>query len=224
MEPSQLISAIEDERARIARELHDDIAQRLAMNAIDLRVLHDRIPASQPELREHVLKVYRQLEEVASDMGRLSRRLHPSIVKHLGVAAAIRSECASFAALSGRPVHFECQCHPANLSDAAALALFRIVQEALRNVARHAPQAAVQVTLERVSGNLRLCIEDDGDGFDPERCRPGLGLLSMRERATVCGGQLDIHSAPGKGTHVEALIPLAAQPIRTAPATASAPR
>jgi len=209
MELHQFISAIEDERARIARELHDDIAQRLAVSAIELRLLYDHILVSEPDLREHVLKVYRQLEELANDVGGLSRRLHPSIVRHLGVVAAIRSECDNFARFSGSLVHFECHCHLENLSEPTALALFRIAQEALRNVAKHAPKATVQVTLERVNQVLRLCVEDDGDGFDPEHCPPGLGLLSMRERANVCGGQLTVHSKPGNGTRVEAFIPLA---------------
>lgn len=210
MEPRQFVSAIENERARVARELHDDIAQRLAVNAIELRLLHDHIPTSQPDLRERVLMVYRQLAQVANDVGSLSRRLHPSIVSHLGVVAAIRSECDNSARLTGSPVQFECHCHPANLPETTALALFRIAQEALRNVAKHAPKATVQVSLERIERKLRLRVQDDGDGFDPELCNRGLGLLSMRERANVCGGTLTVHSRPGTGTRVEAFIPLAA--------------
>lgn len=204
----QIISAIEDERARIARELHDDIAQRLAMNALELRLLYDDIPATQAQVRAHVLKVHQQLVEVADDVGGLSRRLHPSIVKHLGVVAAIRSECENFAKLRRSLVAFECHCHLGNLSEATALALFRIAQEALRNVAKHAAKATVHVTLERIDRNLRLCVEDDGPGFDTQHCRPGLGLLSMHERAAVYGGRLKIQSTPGKGTRVEAILPL----------------
>ncbi len=210
----QFISAIENERAQIARELHDDISQRLAINAIEVRLLYNRISRAEPEIREHLMRVYSHLMEVANDVGGLSRRLHPSIVIQLGVVGAIRAECENLTRLSGTQVHFECQCHLRNVPECAALALFRITQQALRNIAKHAPRASVHVTLQRINHDLQLCIEDDGGGFDPEHCRCGLGLVSMRERAKLVGGSLNVRSSPGNGTRVEAFIPVTRSPIK----------
>ena len=142
-------------------------------------------------------------------MHALSYRLHPSILDDLGLVEALRTECERFTRSESIPVNMKLQ-EDVEASPDIALCLFRVAQEALRNVARHAKASKVEVSLRRLINALQLCVSDDGVGFDPTVRREGasLGVASMRQRAANLGGKLEVESAPGHGTIVSARVPL----------------
>ena len=202
---ARVIAAQEEERARLARDLHDDICQQLALLALDLSRL--RIGMSASVARTGIDAALRKLENVIADIHGLSHRLHPSIVRDLGPVAAIKAECRRFAGQLGISVHFTPQAPVGKLSEENGLALFRIVQEALQNVAKHAQASDVRVSLERLADNVCLRIEDSGVGFDTDHAQGGLGLASMRERVALAHGTIAICSAHGRGTLIEVIVP-----------------
>lgn len=208
----RLITAQEEERARLARELHDDITQRLARLAIDVGRCEQGTPELTPA--ETAREVREGLVRLSDDVHALSYRLHPSVLEDLGLAEALRAETDRFTRRESISVQLELHGIPGAVPDAAALCLFRVAQEALQNIARHARARAVELTLRALDGGLQLAVRDDGRGFDPvvQRKRPSLGLASMRERVHLLGGELDLESAPGQGTTVLAWVPLQARP------------
>jgi two-component system, NarL family, sensor kinase len=151
-----------------------------------------------------------QLVKLSEDVHTLSRQLHPSILDDLGLVDALRSECAGFQQREGLVVAYHAENAPAGLPRDTALCLYRIAQEALRNVARHAEARRAEVSLIGNNGDVLLTVCDEGKGFDLSalRARPGLGLASMEERARLIGAELSIQSHPGKGTTVGVLVPL----------------
>ncbi len=202
---ARLISAHEEERRRLAGELHDDFSQRLARLAIDASQLGshaDSDAATARTMRDELIRI-------SEDVHDLSYRLHPSIVDDLGLIAALRAECSRTARSSDIEVDVRVGDVPDQIAPDVALCLFRVAQESLRNVVRHAHARSVDVSLERIGDALRLVASDDGKGFVQER-RGGLGLSSMRERVRQLGGRLSVDSAPGQGTSVTASVPLAA--------------
>jgi signal transduction histidine kinase/streptogramin lyase len=204
----QLIGAQEAERARLARELHDDITQRLARLAIDAgRVERAGTP---PQISDTMREVREGLVRLSEDVHALSYRLHPSLLEDLGLAEAIKAECERFSRQESIHAEVKLRDLPPVIPRDAALGLFRIAQEALRNVARHAQANTVDVTLRATDGGLQLAVRDNGVGFDPSRKREhlSLGLASMRERAGLLDGELDIESAAGHGTTIVAWVPL----------------
>jgi len=203
----RLLTAHEDERRRLARELHDDVTQRLARLAIDAARFesiesHTHDGASQ--------SVHGELVRLSEDVHALSYRLHPSILDDLGLAEALKAECEQIS--RHQPVRVDVDVHqvPEALPRDVALCIFRIAQEALRNVARHAKASVATVTLAPNDGGLLLAVRDNGIGFDIEatRSRPSLGCASMGERARLLGGRLGIKSESGQGTTVSAWVPL----------------
>ncbi|MFO1499041.1 MAG: sensor histidine kinase [Verrucomicrobiota bacterium] len=203
-----LIAAHETERSRVARELHDDVTQRLALLAIDAAQAHRR--AETRTTAEAARAIHTGLVQLSQDVHDLAYRLHPLILDDLGLEDALRTECSQFTKQTGVPAEVRASDLPSPMRGDAALGLFRIAQEALRNTARHARAAFVLVSLGRVDGGVQLAIRDDGVGFDPvhhveHHC---LGQASMRERAELLGGELEIESAPGHGTTVIAWVPL----------------
>jgi signal transduction histidine kinase len=203
----QLLAAQETERARLARELHDDITQRLARLAID--VGRCELGTSGVSPAETVRDVRQGLVQLSEDVHALSYRLHPSILEDLGLVAALRAESEHFTRQESVPVDVKSHEIPEVIPSGAALCLFRVAQEGLRNVARHAHARVVEISLRGLDGGLQLAVRDDGAGFDPavDRDRPSLGLASMRERVRSLGGELDIESAPGQGTTIMAWVP-----------------
>jgi len=204
----RLINAHEEERARLARELHDDVTQRLAMLAIDAgrkeRVLSGSAADTvMREMREGLVRL-------SEDVHALSYRLHPSILEDLGLIEALKAECERFS--SNFSVRLEANAGEISerLPHEVALCLFRVAQEGLRNIARHAGANRAEVGLRRVDGGLQLVVSDDGAGFDREhdRSRTSLGHASMRQRASLLGGRVDIETNPGHGTTVRAWVPL----------------
>lgn len=201
----KLITAQEDERRRIARELHDDLTQRLAAVAIDAGNLEQRLPG-EPALT----RLKSQMAELSRDVHGLSRSLHPRTLDDLGLIAALEAETRSFFEHGGPPVEFSARGLFEDLPAAPRLAIYRIAQEALRNIAKHADADQVSVSLERDDREIRLEISDDGAGFarGGAEWQPGVGLASMEERARLLGGSFAISSRPGQGTHLSARIPL----------------
>ena len=205
----RLILAQEDERRRIARELHDHLSQQLALLAIDLQ----RLSMNPPDVAETLVAAlqdgWRRTAEIASDVHGISHRLHPSKLEALGLVATIRAHCRDVSRQS-IAVHFVEKNVPAGIPPDVALCLFRVLEEALSNVAKHSGASEAEVTLYANDGNLTLHVADTGRGFARDAKRNGgIGLVSMRERLQALGGTLSITSTPGKGTIVEATISVA---------------
>ncbi len=203
---ARLIRTQEEERSRLARELHDDITQRLARLAIDVGRAEAGTSGS-PSM-ETVRSVREELIRLSEDVHALSYRLHPSIIEDLGVAVAIKAEAERFERQHSIPIEVTVRDVPESVSPQAALCVFRVVQEALRNVVRHARASVVKIALRGLDGGLQLAVQDDGCGFNQvaQRNHPRLGLASMRERVHLIGGELDVESAPGRGTTVMAWV------------------
>lgn len=203
----RLLCAQEEERTRVARELHDDFAQRFASLALDLGAL-DRAPASL--FAERLARAKGTVGGLADDLRSLSRRLHPSILDDLGLVAAIESECRLTQERGGPCVLLQSEGPADELPKDTQLTLYRTVQEGLRNVVKHAQAQTVQVRLSCLGGRARLEIADDGRGFrrDEASWRPGLGLASLEERARILGGRFDLDAVPGSGTRVVVEVPM----------------
>ena len=200
-----LVTAQEDERRRIARELHDDFAQRLALLEIDLA----KLKGSNPELGADFDPLSAQVSSLSHDIRNLSHRLHPSLLEDLGLKAALRGLCEEFEHSHNLGVRFELTEGEHRIPPTTATTLYRIAQEALRNVVKHAGDACVTMKLYEKDGSCCLTVEDDGRGFDPAgpRGAPALGLISIQERVVLLGGRMSMRSAEGKGTRIEIEIP-----------------
>ena len=204
----RLVTAHEDERRRIARELHDDVTQRLAGLAIEAAELESRTKGTGAGETVHAIRD--GLVGLGEDVHALSYRLHPSVIEDLGLVEALRIECDRIARRTLQ-VKFDCRDVPRKLPSEAALCLFRVAQEALRNVERHAGAGSVAVSVVGRDGGVAVSVHDDGAGFDAASKgeRTSLGLASMRERVRTLHGRLDIASERGSGTRVSAWVPLA---------------
>jgi signal transduction histidine kinase len=206
----RLIRAHEAERARLGRELHDDVTQRLAVLAIDV----GRVERGADKVLEaETMRGIREgLVRLSEDIHALSYRLHPSVLEDLGLAEALRAECERFSRQESIPIDLKLLELPNAISPETALCLFRVAQEALRNVARHAKTSRVEITVRTLNGDLQLVVQDYGIGFDPasQRAHPSLGLASMRERVFLVNGELDIESTPGQGTTILVTVPISA--------------
>ena len=202
-----LIRAHEEERALLARELHDDVTQRLAVLAIDV----GRAELATPDgAQATAMRSVREgLVRLSEDIHSLAYQLHPSVLDELGLAEALRAECDRLRRRSSFGLSLELDPLPAAIANDSALCLFRVAQEALNNVIRHAGARAAVVTLRQVEGGLLLAVRDDGVGFDAASAgkRRSLGLASMRERVRLVDGTLDIESTPGRGTEIVAWVP-----------------
>jgi len=205
----KLIEAHEEESARIARELHDDIGQRLALLTWRLDYLKQSPPASAAEFTQEVGAASQQIANLASDIQALSHRLHPSRLELLGFEAAAAAFCEELSHRHGVQIDCHIENVPLNLPRELALCLYRVLQEALQNVVKHSGSRQAQVSVHGGVNHINLTVKDSGLGFDPHEAMRagGLGLTSMKERLTLIGGQLSIHSAPGRGTMIHALVP-----------------
>ena len=204
----RLINAQEEERRRVARELHDDLNQRMALLSIALGQL-TRI-TEPADLGRRLKKVQNQAREISSDIHRLSYKLHPSKLDYLGLAPAVKSLCQEISALGDLEVDFQQTDLPEDLPKDVTLCIFRIAQEALRNCAKHSGAGSAQVTLESCPEGIRLKVSDRGSGFDveSEAMKKGLGFTSMRERLRIVGGKMDVRSQPMHGTVIEVSVPV----------------
>jgi PAS domain S-box-containing protein len=206
----RLINAQEEERRRIARELHDDLNQRMALLSIELEQLGQKIPQRQSDLRKGVHDLWTKAREISMEIHRLSYQLHPSKLDHLGLATALKSFCGELSASQELKIEFFYQGFPATLPKDVTLCLFRIAQESLRNVIKHSGAREALVVLEKTDGEISLSVSDEGCGFDTEsqEMKRGLGFISMRERLRLVGGEISIHSQPSWGTQIDVSVPL----------------
>jgi PAS domain S-box-containing protein len=208
----RLIVSQEEERQRIARELHDDLSHKIALLNIDVDRLAHQLPRSEHQTR--LRHISAQVSDIANDLHDLSYELHPARLRTLGLLESLRVLCSEFSHQRHIEVVFTSSepTLPQGVNPAIALCLYRIAQEALHNVARHSGARQAYVHVSHEDNDICLRIADSGVGFEPHATRhAGLGLVSMRERVGVLNGTLIIHSAPGRGTRVAARIPLAQQ-------------
>ncbi len=207
----KVLNAQDADRTRIARELHDDIGQSLAV--LKIQMLRAGQPVSgHPEQRHaDLVELSRKLDSIAYKVSRLSHGLHSSALEFLGLAAAVESHCLECSQQLCIPIDCQCDQVQKKLDGIMALAFLRVVQEALHNVAKHSRAKNIVVRLNGSDHRLSLEIYDDGIGFDMETAKlaAGLGLISMRERIHLIGGQFDIVSSPGNGTRITARAPIA---------------
>ena len=205
----KLLSAQESERKRIARELHDDLTQRLAASAIEVGKLarQQEVPN---EVQDVLTRIKDDLADSSENVHRLSRQIHSSILNDMGLEEALRNECDRLAKRNEIPVSYQVGELPESISSDVALCLFRIGQESLWNIAKHAHASRAEVELTSDEESIYLAVRDWGDGFEANSIQKngGLGLASMKERARLVGGELRIDSKPSSGTLVEVTIPI----------------
>lgn len=206
---SHVLTAQEEERTRIARELHDDTAQALTSVLVRLRLLERS--AEDKRLRSGLAELRDLTVETLEGVRRLAIDLRPPMLDDLGLEAAIQSHVQDFSRRWQINVNFTSS-GLGRLPPNVELVLYRIVQEALSNVAKHASASRVETRLSRKGRTLRLLVKDDGCGFDVEAAKgsrqSGLGLFGMEERLALIGGTLRVESSPGKGTRLSAEVPL----------------
>jgi two-component system sensor histidine kinase UhpB len=214
----QLRLAQEEERTRIARDLHDDVNQRLAMLSIGLDQVRNDSPELRPELREQLDELLRQTNQISSDVQSISHELHPSKLDYLGIVGAIKSFCQEFGERQRVEIQFLHEDVPIAVPREVSICLFRVLQEALRNAVKHSGERRFEVCLYGETRGIGLRVSDSGMGFDMEsENRPrGLGLISMRERLRLVHGTLSIGTKPSSGTTIDAFVPLSGQDNLTA--------
>ena len=207
----RLIEAHEEERTWIARELHDDINQRVAMLAVTLEQLKQELSKAPREMQHRVAQAHGQVSQLGSEIQALSHRLHSSKLEYLGLEAAAAAFCKEFSERQRMEVVFHCQHVPKKLPSEVSLCLFRVLQEALQNAAKHSRSKNCEVSIHGASSDIQLTVSDSGIGFDPRAARigPGLGLTSMSERLKLVQGEFSIDSKPRRGTVVRARVPMA---------------
>jgi signal transduction histidine kinase len=208
----RLMTAQEEERRRIARDLHDHVNQELAALSISLSTLAQRLPAgTTSDLGDQLGKLHARTVTVSDTVRHLSHGLHPGILQHVGLVAAIRGYCREFEREHSLPIAFQADGDLGTVPPDVSLCLYRVVQEGLGNVAKHAGARKIQVTVEGSGPDIVLAVTDDGCGFDPldARSRRGLGLLSLDERVRLVGGRLTVDAKPLGGTKLRIVVPLA---------------
>ena len=206
----KLISAQEDERRRISRELHDDMNQRLAVLAFNIQSTQKGVDVSSP-IYQNLQKLYDGVSSLSDDVRHLAYQLHPSILDDLGLEVALRSFLNDFSKWEGIPVIFTATDLPVTLDQELASCLYRVAQECMRNVSRHAQATQINVKLIGVEGGVSLSIQDNGKGFEVKEKKSGkqgLGLIGMEERVRVVQGTYEVQSAPGQGTKITVWVPI----------------
>ena len=207
---ARLIDVQETQSRYLARELHDAFSQKLAVLGIEMAALAQGPPESFETISARLRCFTEQIGDLSKDIHQISRKLHPAILDDLGLEAALKNECLIFARQHGISTAFDSADIPCNIPPDVALCLYRVAQECLRNVARHANAASVRVTLRAGHNEIALEIVDNGDGFDPEKVKSKgrLGLISVDERCRLVNGKFSVHSGPGKGTRVNVRVAL----------------
>lgn len=210
----RLITAQEEERRRIARELHDGVNQKLSALSIALATLGRSAPSRAADLTGALARLQERAAELVEEVRQLSHELHPGVLQHVGLVAALQGYCEEFEGEHGLAMTFRADENLGVVPIDRALCLYRAGQEALGNVAKHAKARHVRVSVARDHDDVRLTVADDGCGFDltEARRRGGLGLISLDERVRLVGGQVTIRTGPQEGTEVRILVPLPENP------------
>jgi signal transduction histidine kinase len=206
-----LIDAEEKERSRVASELHDDFSQRLAVIALKLAEVSETVSPMSKEAERQFHEIVNSVSELGADLHTLSHQLHPSVLESLGLVPAITALCKEFTAQHGVEVGFTSDDVPRSVHPDAALCMYRIVQEGLRNFHKHSGAQHATVSLRVNGGKLFMSLLDKGSGFEMKELihKTGLGVRAMEERVRLLGGEFTIQSAPGKGTTLNAWVSLA---------------
>ncbi len=206
---SRLITAQEEERRYLARELHDGLNQRLAMLAVDIGMLKKQVPDRDCVCVE-LIRLQRLAMNLSDDVRSMSHDLHPSALEHLGLPSALKAHCAELSKGIGLQVKLTIRNLPEAIPQDVALCLYRVAQECFHNVARHSGTQECRMVLKGANAGLQLSISDAGVGFDMEKAykKETLGLISMEERVRLVNGNLSVESIPGSGTKLEVFVPL----------------
>jgi signal transduction histidine kinase len=211
---SQLLTAQETERRRIARELHDELGQALTLMKIRLRSIEQELGKKQAGMREECQNILQYIDQIIENVRRLSRDLSPSILEDLGLTAALRWLIDNFIKNDSVQVSLDIPDIDDLFSKDQQIIIYRILQEALTNIGKYARAKNVSIATRKYNGRVAFCIKDDGEGFDLSRTvlkKPherGLGLAIMDERARMLGGSLEIWSEAGKGTRITLSVPI----------------
>jgi len=211
----RLIDAQEQERTRIARELHDDIGQRLALLTIELEEIRQHFPDSTPEADNRIRQVTQRAVEIGKEVQAISHRLHSSHLEYLGIVAAAANFCRELSEQQKVKIDFAQSSVPRALPQETSLCLFRVLQEALHNAVKYSGVQRFAVQLQGTSDEIRLTVRDSGTGFDPETAMNGrgLGLISMRERVSLVKGTISIASKLMGGTEICVRVPVDASAV-----------
>lgn len=205
----RLIAAQEEERQHISRELHDDLGQALTIHMISLRNLQSDLSLSPEELYEQLQALHDQSQEIFIKIRGMAQNLRPPILDALGLQVSMQTYCEDFTRRTGLPIRFEVEEALPQLPDIYNITLYRVLQEALSNIVKHAQASYVWVDLTLDEGNILLTVQDNGHGFQPGGTQSnGIGLSSMRERVTIAGGHFAISSMQKRGTIITAQFPL----------------
>jgi signal transduction histidine kinase len=206
---ARLVEAQETERRTISRELHDQVGQTLNALLVEAANLGKRIPEEDSISRRYLENIRTFADSSVNSLRDIALLLRPSMLDDLGLIPALEWQAREISRRSGIKVKVTAEKVPDSLPDAVRTSVYRVVQEALHNVAQHSGARSATVTVRQMGESLLLIVEDDGGGFDPEKTR-GLGLLGMEERVKQIGGRLEIQSQPGKGTVLRVTLPVAA--------------
>ena len=206
----QLIEAQEKERSRIARDLHDDICQRLALLSMEVEQANRNSTESPATANANLEEIRKHCSEISTHVHLLSHQLHSSKLDYLGVVAAIRGMCNETSEQHQVRIVFSDKNAPARLPKDISLCLFRVAQEAVHNAIKYSATDEVVVEIRGAENEIQLVVQDAGAGFDLEEAKktPGLGMVSMQERMNLVHGRLSVESKPGKGTKILAVVPL----------------
>ncbi len=203
----ELITAQEEERHRISRDLHDDIGQRMTALALNLHSIETSLESGRPITVEEVKNAIHDLETITKQTRQIFYQLHPPSLGTVAFPKVLEAFCASFEYSTGVSVDFNCQLDLPELNDLQTTVLYRFVQEGFANIAKHAAASRVWISLDYIDNDINISIEDDGNGFDFKNIQEGLGLRGIRERFRILNGSVEIESTPGKGTHLFGTLP-----------------
>jgi PAS domain S-box-containing protein len=206
---ARLINAQEEERTRIARELHDDLSQQIAALSIGISNLKRKLP-DQPETQAQGERMHQRLVNLAASTRRLSHELHPAVLEYAGLTAALRDYCSELSEMTQHRVSFRTEGNCDVLPAQAALCVYRVAQEALQNSVKHSGVDAADLSLSKAGDAIRLVVSDRGAGIQPGAL-PGLGLVSIRERTRLVDGSVEVESEPGQGVTITLTVPLSQQ-------------
>jgi PAS domain S-box-containing protein len=220
----RLMEAQEQERVRIAREIHDDIGQRLALLSVEIQQMKEIVPDSLAELRRRMEELEKQTWEISTDAQSLSHELHSSRLEYLGIVSAMRGFCNEFGDKHKVDIDFDNQGVPHTVPPEISVCVFRVLQESLHNALKHSGVQHFEVKLQGSPKEIQLTVRDSGVGFDPELAMntQGLGLISMLERVKLVKGTISIASRPHSGTEVSVRVPLPAGTLADQAKTAGA--
>ena len=207
---ANLLQSQGEERRRLSRELHDDLSQKMAKLQFDVETLEQQLPSNFPQWKTGLLSIRDEVGALSNDIRRIAYQLHPSSLDHLGLSVALRTLCNEFAEREKLKVKFAVRNVPKRIPPDIASSLYRVVQEALRNVAKHAGTTAVGITLAGGPDRLSLTIRDSGPGFDARSVKGngGLGLISMQERVRLVNGEFSLKTRPGQGVLITIQVPV----------------